>query len=214
MPLPDTYLGTITMLTEKFDSVLLAIYSFQICNIATCHLAAEIRGKIMHYGQAVPFLAICAPSLSQLIHAPSLLDEASLSFDWDASASLQVTSRATLACDIAMTSMWIMHKHGCPLWSLVPSSEYGAFLALRPSSSCQPIIVGSSDASYLRWAFQFQTSPEKPPVLIVGSFRTLSELLQPLMLLAQLPSEDPDIQSIREALALLFGIQAMARLIP
>ena len=48
----------------------------------------------MHYGQAVPFLAICAPSLLQLIHAPnpapSLIDEASLSFDWD--ASLTVTS--------------------------------------------------------------------------------------------------------------------------
>ena len=34
------------------------------------------------------------------------------------------------------------------------------------------------------------------------------------MLLAQLPSKDPDIQAIREALALLFGIQAMASLIP
>ena len=93
-----------------------------------------------------------------------------------------------------------MHKRGCPLWPLVPSSEYGAFLALRPSSSSQPIIVGSSDASYLGWAFQFQTSSDsKPPVLIVGSFRTLSELLQPLILLAQLPSEDPDIQAILEA---------------
>ena len=116
----------------------------------------------MHYGQAVPFLAICAPSLLQLIHAPnpapSLIDEASLSFDWD--APLQVTSRAALACDLAMASMWIMHKHCCPLWPLVPSSEYGAFLALRPSSSSQPIIVGSSDASYLGWAFQFQTSSE------------------------------------------------------
>ena len=103
----DTYLGTITMLTEKFDSVLLAIYSFRIRTVATCRLAAEIRGKIMHYGQAVPFLAICAPSLSQLIHAPnpapSLIDEASLSFDWD--ASLTVTSRAALACDLAMASM-------------------------------------------------------------------------------------------------------------
>ena len=34
------------------------------------------------------------------------------------------------------------------------------------------------------------------------------------MLLARLPSEDPDIQAISEALALLFGIQAMACLIP
>ena len=212
----DTYLGTITMLTEKFDSVLLAIYSFRILAITTCRLTAEIRGKIMHYGQAVPFLAICAPSLSQLIHAPNpappLIDEASLSFDWD--AKLQVTSRAALACDLAMASMWIMHKHGCPLWPLVPSSEYGAFLTLRPTSSSKPIIIGSSDASYLGWAFQFQTSSDKLPVLIVGSFRTLSDLLQPLMLLAQLPSEDPEVQVVREALALLFGIQAMARLVP
>ena len=51
----DTYLGTITMLTEQFDSVLLAIYSFQLRTIATCRLVAGIRGEIMHYGQAVPF---------------------------------------------------------------------------------------------------------------------------------------------------------------
>ena len=79
----------------------------------------------MHYGQPVPFLAICAPCLSQLIHAPnpapSLIDEASLSFDWDG--------------------------------------------------------------------------------------RTI-------MLPAQLPSEDPNIQTIREALSLLFGIQAIAHLVP
>ena len=59
----DTYLGTVTMLTEKFDSVLLAIYSFRILAITTCSLTAEIGGEIMHYSQVVPFLSICAPSL-------------------------------------------------------------------------------------------------------------------------------------------------------
>ena len=146
-------------------------------------------GGNLNYCQAVPFLAICAPSLAQLIHAPipapSLITVASLSFDWN--SPLQITYCASLACDLAMASMWIMHNHGCPLWPLVPSSEYGAFLALLPTSPSQPIIVGSSDTSYFGWAFQFQTSSDKPPVLIVGSFRTLSELVQPLMLLARRP---------------------------
>ena len=46
----DSYLGTVTMLAENFDSVLLAIYSFRILNITTCRLTAEIRGEIMQYG--------------------------------------------------------------------------------------------------------------------------------------------------------------------
>ena len=42
----DTCLGTITMLTEKFDSVLLGLYSFRILAITTCRLTADLWGEI------------------------------------------------------------------------------------------------------------------------------------------------------------------------
>ena len=41
----DTYLGTITMLTEKFDSVLLAIYSFRIVRLLHAVLQLKFGGK-------------------------------------------------------------------------------------------------------------------------------------------------------------------------
>jgi len=206
------------MLAAKFDALLLSIYSFRSQPVTTCRLVAGIRGKLLHYGQAIPYLAMCAPSLSQLIHgsssAPSLSEEADLHFNWD--QTLQLNARAALACDLAMASLWIMHKHGCPLWPPVPSSLYGNFLSssLPPTEPRSNLLVCTSDASYLGWAFLYRLTPSDPGAIIIGSFRTLSGLLDPLFLLAQLPSEDPAVQSVREALALLFGLQGLARLIP
>ena len=93
----------------------------------------------------------------------------------------------------------------------------------RPRAAVCATRAGGADAvtSYNERAmtpFRRQYKPHCCPTQtkIIGSFSKLSELLQlePLMLLAQLPSEDPDIQAICEALALIFGIQAMARLVP
>jgi len=118
------------MLEEKFDMLLLAVYNLRKLTSTTVRHVSEVRGKVLHYGQAVPYLAICAPSLYQLIHhsscAPSLAEEAELQFNWD--QVVIVTSRAALACDLSMAAMWSLRQHDGPLWPLVPSSVYGGFL--------------------------------------------------------------------------------------
>ena len=36
--------------------------------VSTPRLIARVRGKALHYGCAIPFIAVAAPSLSQLMH--------------------------------------------------------------------------------------------------------------------------------------------------
>ena len=102
-------------------------------------LSARVRGKTLHYGCAIPFVAVAAPSLSQLMHnretgtgpvaVPSLDEEKGAEFDWD--LELRVSERARRALDIVRMAMDRYSSASQPLWPVVPSSLYGAFLAGR-----------------------------------------------------------------------------------
>ncbi len=102
--------------------------------VSTPRVIARVRGKALHYGCAIPFVAVATPSISQLMHiretgtgpvaVPSLDDEKEAEFDWD--RKLWVSERARRALEFMRTVMEKYGNVGQPLWPLVPSSLYGA----------------------------------------------------------------------------------------
>ena len=89
----DTFSGRFSTLPEKLQSMTDARNALPASPLSTPRLIARIRGKALHYGCAIPFVAVAAPSLSQLMHnretgtgmvtVPSLEEEKSADFDWD-----------------------------------------------------------------------------------------------------------------------------------
>jgi hypothetical protein len=89
----DTHKGRFHMLPEKLASMVSARDEQAAAAVSTPRVIARVRGKALHYGCAIPFVMVAAPSLSQLIHnretgtgpvaVPSLDDEKELEFDWD-----------------------------------------------------------------------------------------------------------------------------------
>ena len=64
----DSFTGRFTMLPDKLASMKAARDLLAASVTSTSHLIARVRGKALHYGCAIPFVAIAAPSLSQLMH--------------------------------------------------------------------------------------------------------------------------------------------------
>ena len=73
----------------------------------TPRLAARVRGKVLHSGVAVPFIAVAAASISQLMHKreaglgplediPHMRDEPSLQFDWEESTGISERAHRAL----------------------------------------------------------------------------------------------------------------------
>ena len=102
----------------------------------TPRLAARVRGKVLHYGVAVPFIAVAAASISQLMHKreaglgpleeiPHTLDEPALQFDWE--ESIGISARARRALDFVARVLRERGTAGQPIWPIVPSSLYHAF---------------------------------------------------------------------------------------
>jgi hypothetical protein len=89
----DTHKGRFHMLPEKLASMVSARDDLAGAAVSTPRVIARVRGKALHYGCAIPFVAVAAPSLSQLMHnretgtgpvaVPSLDDEKEAEFDWD-----------------------------------------------------------------------------------------------------------------------------------
>ena len=127
------------MLPDKLASMAAARDDLAAAELSTPHIIARVRGKALHYGCAIPFVAVAAPSLSQLMHnretgtgpvaVPSLDEEKGAEFDWD--RELRVSERARRALDIVRMAMDRYSSASQPLWPVVPSSLYGAFLAGR-----------------------------------------------------------------------------------
>ena len=77
----------------------------------------------MHYGCAIPFIAVAAPSLWQLIHGretgagpvevPSLDTEKELEFDWD--MKVRMSERARTALEFMRIAMERYGDAGQPL---------------------------------------------------------------------------------------------------
>ena len=81
------------MLPEKLESMRAAWAQLVASEDTTPRLITSVRGKALHYACAIPFVAVAAPSLSQLMHdrergtgpvkVPSLAEEQDMEFDWD-----------------------------------------------------------------------------------------------------------------------------------
>ncbi len=161
---------------------------------------------------------MAAPSLSQLVHnretgtgpvaVPSLDEEKEVEFDWD--QELRVSERARRALEFMRTAMEKYGDVGQPLWPVLPSSLYWAFLAGEERDA--RILVITFDASVHCWAAVLRTSPHEAGVEVVGGFRTAVDLLSSDFIS---PAALPDclaVQVYRETLAGWLATQAASKL--
>jgi hypothetical protein len=56
------------MLQEKLASMVSAWDELAAAAVSTPRNITRVRGKALHYGCAIPFVRVAAPSLSQLMH--------------------------------------------------------------------------------------------------------------------------------------------------
>jgi hypothetical protein len=66
--LANTHKGRFYMLPEKLASMVSARDELAAAAVSTPRVIVRVRGKALHYGCAIPFVAVAAPSLSQLMH--------------------------------------------------------------------------------------------------------------------------------------------------
>lgn len=135
----DTFAGRYFMLDDKLASFERAVQDLQSSVSSTPRLVARVRGKALHYSAAIPFVAVAAASLSQLMHGrecgagpvevPSLTDEGDMEFEWD--RSIPVSTRARLALDFIRVGLDRFGRSGQPIgpWSPAPSTD--AFSPVR-----------------------------------------------------------------------------------
>ena len=64
----DTFRRVFSMLPDKLASTFAAVEEMRAATRTTPRLAALVRGKMLHYGVAMPFIAVAAASLLQLMH--------------------------------------------------------------------------------------------------------------------------------------------------
>ena len=120
------------MLPEKLASLASARDDLAAAVLSTPRIIARVRGKALHYGCAIPYVAVAAPSLAQLMHdhetgtgpvaLPSLDEEKEAEFDWD--RELRVRERARRALEFMRMAMEKFGNVGQPLWPVAPSSLY------------------------------------------------------------------------------------------
>ena len=214
----DTHKGRFHMLPEKLASMVSARDDLAGAAVSTPRVIARVRGKALHYGCAIPFVAVAAPSLSQLMHnretgtgpvaVPSLDDEKEAEFDWD--QELRVSERARRALEFMRTALDKYGNVGQPLWPVVPSSLYGAFLAGEERDA--RILVITFDASVHGWAAVLRTAPHEPGIEVVGGFRTAVDLLGSAFISPAALPDCPAAQVYREALAGWLATQAASQL--
>jgi hypothetical protein len=109
----DSFKGRFSMLPDKMASLAEARQELSASEVSTSRLIARVRGKALYYVCAMPFIAVAAPSLSQLMHGretgagpvevPSLDAEKELEFDWDMEA--RMSERARTALEFMRTAM-------------------------------------------------------------------------------------------------------------
>ncbi len=173
----DSFKGRFSMLPDKMASLVAARQELAALEVSSPRLIARVRGKALHYGCAIPIIAVAAPSLSQLIHGretgagpvevPSLDTEKVLEFDWD--MEVRMSERARAALEFIRTAVERYGDAGQPLWPVVPSSLYGAFLAGEAKEA--RILVITFDASVDGWGAVVRSSPEEWGTEIVGGYR-------------------------------------------
>jgi hypothetical protein len=104
---------------------------------------------------------------------PSLDVEKKLEFDWD--MKVRISERACTALEFMRTAMERYCDAGQPLWPVVPSSMYGAFLAGEAREA--RILVVTFDASVDGWGAVVRSSPEEKGTEIAGGYRLAAPML-------------------------------------
>ena len=171
------------MLHEKLTSMVAAVDDLRSEPDTTCRHIARVRGKVLHYGCAIAYVAVAAASLSQAIHqtegglgltaVPTPREEASRPFQWDSHRRL--SARALEALGFIRWCLERLGTAGQPLWPVVASSLYGAFLDGRLSGV--RVLVITYDASVFGWGAVIRATHEDRGHVIVGGFRVALDLL-------------------------------------
>jgi hypothetical protein len=105
------------MLPDKMASLVAARQELAASEVSNSRLIARVRGKALHYGCLIPFIAVAIPSLSQLMHGretgagpievPSLDTEKELEFDWD--MKVRMSEGASILQDIGRGAPYLAH---------------------------------------------------------------------------------------------------------
>jgi hypothetical protein len=214
----DSFQGRFSMLPDKMASLAETRKELAASVVSTPRLIARVRNKALHYCCAIPFVAVAAPSLSQLMHGsktgagpvevPSLDTEKELEFDWD--TKVRMSEQARTALEFMSTAMERYGDAGQPLWPVVPSSLYGAFLAGEAKEVC--ILVITFDASVDGWGAVVRSSPDERGTEVVGGYRLAPPILgRAFVDPAALPA-CPASQVYRETLAGFLATRAASQL--
>ena len=214
----DTFRGLVTMLPEKLESMVAAVDALRSELDTTCRHIARVRGKVLHYGCAIAYVAVAAASLSQAIHqtaggmaltpVPTPREEAGQPFQWDSPRRL--SARSTAALDFIRSCLEKFGTAGQPLWPVVASSLFGAFLDGRLAGV--RVLVITYDASVFGWGAVLRATHEDRGHVIVGGFRVALDLLGDANLDPSTAADNPGAQVHREALAGLLAVQAASKL--
>ena len=208
------------MLPEKATAMRTLLQSELADPVTTRRRLSRLCGKSIHYcSAAVQFLSFAAPSLSQAIHCtedaaaidctPALRDESLSRLLYD--AKLALSPRAARALRLAIHALADYTPRGIPMWPLIASSLYGAFLdgCLRNLE----VLVITFDASVHGLGACARTSPCDPGLVLVGGFRELDNLLDAPYLAAFTQDDGPAAQSaqgsVRWGLCSLHCIEAL-----
>jgi hypothetical protein len=124
------------MLADILQSLRETFAALATADFLTQRLLARGRGKALHYGCAIPFLASMCPSHTQAMHqtewafsipAPRRADEeADRHFNWE--ESLCISQRTRAALRLMLQAVEDLGTTSQPIWPLLNSSTYENFV--------------------------------------------------------------------------------------
>jgi hypothetical protein len=142
------------------------------------------------------------------VEVPSLDTEKELEFDWD--IKVRLSERARTALEFMRIAMERYGDARQPLWPVVPSSLYGAFLAGEAPDA--RILVITFDASVDGSGAVIRSSPDERGTELVGGYRLAAPILgRAFVDPAALPA-CPTSQVYRETLAGFLATKAASQL--
>ena len=218
----DTLRGRFYMLPEKLESTTPA-RDWQRPSSPHHTLSPVFAAR--HYTTAAPFRMspwqpypcrrLCTASNPELVQpmcwaiVPSLDAEMDAEFDWG--KSIPLSARASRALAYLKEAMDRHGSAGQPLWPIITSSFYGAFLA-GDLSGCKPLVI-TYDASIFGWGAIARTSASDPGFVVVGGFREAAglDLLGAAYLEPAAIGNDPAAQVYRETLAGFLAVRAVSQ---
>ena len=208
----DTLHGQYLMLQEKIESCAATLDALLAAPDSTPRLLAQGRGKAGHYSCAVPFLALGCASLTQAMHRtesggrrpPSLQEERTAAFDWDARVPISIRCRAALA--LTRRALQERGTSGQPLWPTPAASALGAFYAGRASAGL--VVVISLDADPAGWRMALRARPGHPLARVRATWASTLPGCWASWMAPLPPSGDPDLAVTLHALSAVAALRA------